>query len=186
MNTTDAQLRDLVDRARDADADAWETLYRRAYPRLFAYARRRLATEEQAEDAVSETMIRAMDRIGDFTWTGAGIDGWLFGIARNIVYETYREGAKSMPTDPSVLVDGPGEHDADPLDALVADADAVLVRNAFATLGPDDRELLELRVVIGLDSAQVGAVMGRDAGAVRTAQSRAMGRLRLAYGRLQT
>ena len=57
--------RHVVESARAGDADAWELLYRRAYPRLVAYARRRLASSEQAEEAVSETMVRAMDRIGD-------------------------------------------------------------------------------------------------------------------------
>lgn len=91
MDTSESELRALVERARGADPDAWEALYRRAYPRLFAYARRRVSTETQAEDVVSETMIRAMDRISDFVWTGAGIDGWLFGITRNVVFESYRD-----------------------------------------------------------------------------------------------
>lgn len=164
-----------------ADPDAWEALYRHAYARLFAYARRRLATEEQAEDAVSETMLRAMRRIGDFTWSGAGIDGWLFGIARNVVYEAYRDGARATPTDVASLADEPVAAGPDPIDRLLMDEENTMLRAAFAQLSPDDRELLEMRVVAGLDAAQVGAVTGRRPGAVRTAQSRALQRLRVAF-----
>lgn len=179
--TTDVQLRSLVAWAREGDPDAWEALYRRAYPRLFAYARRRLATDEQAEDAVSEAMVRAMKRIVDFTWSGAGFDGWLFGIVRNVVYEAYRQGAKSVPTDANapgaeVAWDGPG-----PLDGIVADEETTMMRTAFSRLTDADRQVLELRVVVGLDSAQAAAVMGRESGAVRTAQSRALQRLRHEY-----
>ena len=71
--------RAVLDAARAGDPDTWEALYRGAYPRLFAFARR-LATEEQAEDAVSETMVRAMGKITDYRPGPAGLDGWLFGI----------------------------------------------------------------------------------------------------------
>lgn len=179
------QLRALVDRARRADPDAWEALYRRVYPRLFAYARRRLSTDEQAEDAVSEAMTRAMRRIDGFTWTGAGLDGWLFGITRNVVLETYREGARTRATDPQTVAlarerDQEPGHD-DPLDRLVGDEEQRLVRTAFERLTEEDREVLELRVVVGLDAQAVGEVTGRRAGAVRMAQSRALARLRLEY-----
>ncbi len=53
---------DLLARARAHDPDAWEAIYRRAYPGLVAFARRRLATREQADDAVSEVMARAIGR----------------------------------------------------------------------------------------------------------------------------
>ncbi len=186
MTTSEAELRALVARARESDPDAWEALYRRAYPRLFAYARRRLATEAQAEDAVSEAMTRAMHHIGDFTWSGSGIDGWLFGIARNVVYETYRESAHSTPTDPAALVSRATPSGGDPLDRLVSDEESRLLRAAFDRLTAGDRELLELRVVVGLDASQVGAVTGQRPGAVRTAQSRALKRLRGEYEGLLT
>ena len=79
--------RAVLDAARAGDPDTWEAMYRGVYPRLFAFARRRLATEEQAEDAVSETMVRAMSKVTDYRPGPAGLDGWLFGIARNVVLE---------------------------------------------------------------------------------------------------
>src|SRR5437660_1444841 len=52
----------LAQRARVGDADAWDHLYRLAYPRLIAYARRRLPGDA-AVDAVSETMARAVAKV---------------------------------------------------------------------------------------------------------------------------
>lgn len=170
----------LVGRARDADADAWEELYRRAYPRLHRYARRRLATDDQAEDAVSEAMVRAIHRIEHFAWNGsdAGFDGWLFGILRNVVLETYRAGARCPVIDIDRLPDPQAGDEHDPVAGLIAREDAQMMRTAFARLSRSDRTLLELRVVARLDAEAVGAAMGRGAGAVRMAQSRALGRLR--------
>lgn len=170
----------LVARARRADPDAWETLYRRAYPRLHRYARRRLASDDQADDAVSEAMARAIDRIDAFAWTGAGggFDGWLFGILRNVVLETYRAGARSPLVDVDRMPEPVTGAEHDPATGIVAREEARMVRSAFARLSPSDQEVLELRVIGRLDADAVGAVLGRGAGAVRMAQSRALTRLR--------
>jgi RNA polymerase sigma-70 factor (ECF subfamily) len=187
MTVTEASLRRTVEAARVGDPDAWEALYRRAYPRLFAYARRRLATDEQAEDAVSESMTRAMQRIAAFTWTPAGVDGWLFGIARNVVLETYRGGSRTTATDPQVLAAQTGGRQAaagpasDPAEQVLAAEERRLVRLAFDRLTAGDQEVLELRVVAGLGSEAVAALTGRRPGAVRMAQSRALQRLRGEY-----
>jgi len=170
-----AEVHALVDRARRHDPDAWEALYRHSYAGLLAYARRRLWGLTEADDAVSETFARAYLRIVDFEWTGGGFNAWLFGILRNVILEAHRIDRRAD------LVDGrPGQVDDDCLDLLIQGEEVEAVRAAFATLSPDDQEILELRVVGGLCAAEVGLVVGRGAGAVRMAQSRALARLRSA------
>lgn len=83
----DDDLRELVKRAAACDPDAWETIFRRSHGRLFAFACRRTSSVDTAEDAVSGTMARALEKIDRFTWDGAGFDAWLFGILRNVVLE---------------------------------------------------------------------------------------------------
>jgi RNA polymerase sigma-70 factor (ECF subfamily) len=168
--------RHLVALAVANDPDAWEALYRRAYPGLFAYARRRLSSDDAADDAVSEAMIRALDRIASFTWQGAGFDAWLTGILRNVVLEAYRRDRRPVPVAAFVAGDPGG-----PLDQVVAEEEHVAVRAAFDRLARHEQEVLELRLVQGLSAEGVGEVLGRGAGAVRMAQSRAVGRLRTFY-----
>lgn len=163
--------RRLVRRARAGDPDAWEALYRRAYPRLYAFARRRLTTPDEAEDAVAETITRAYDRMADFHWREGGFEAWLFVICRNIVYETNRRNGRTFPAaamPPEPL----------PEERVIAEEEVAGLRAAFALLAPEERELLELRVVGGLGAKQVGRLIGKRAGAVRMAQSRALERLR--------
>jgi RNA polymerase sigma-70 factor (ECF subfamily) len=170
VNTID--LRVLARRAQGRDPDAWEAIYRQAHPGLCAYARRRLATEEQAEDAVSETMTRAIDAVDRFEWSAGGLNAWLFGILRNVVLETYRAAGRTG-LDPYIEPTSD-----DPLETVLVNEEAACVRRAFSRLVDDDREVLELRVVAGLDASEVGAVVGKRPGAVRMAQSRALTRLR--------
>ncbi len=172
---TERELRILVSRAAAGDADAWEALYRRGYPRLFAYTRRRLRSDHEADDAVSETMLRALNRIGAFTWKGAGFDAWLYGIARNVVQEAHRHsGRVSSSADPAETE----ATAAGPLEELVGREQCAAVRSAFGRLSPEDQEVLELRVVAGLSADGAGEVLGRRPGAVRMAQARALGRFR--------
>jgi len=169
-------LRQLVTQASRNDPGAWEALYRRSYPGLFAYARRRLTSDDVADDAVSETMIRALDRMDTFTWQGAGFEAWLTGILRNVVLEAFRgnrpQGRLAGMAEPSRR---------GPLDHVIDDEEQVEVRAAFERLEPQEQELLELRVVQGLSAEGVGEVLGRSQGSVRMAQSRALGRLRTFY-----
>jgi RNA polymerase sigma-70 factor (ECF subfamily) len=180
---TDAAAEDeeaLVARARAGDPDAWETLYRRAYAPLFWYARRRLPSDGHAEEAVSETFVRAYDAIGRFRPSGRSVDAWLFGIMRNVVLEAYRLTGRvgGTPVEAQVAAAGPAA--AEPLERLLADEEAGLLRAAFERLSPEDQEVLELRVIAGLDSEAVGRVLGKRPGAVRMAQARALARLRRA------
>lgn len=168
------ELRSLVERARVSDPEAWERLYVHAYGRLYAYTRRRLASREEANDAVSETFARAYERIRSFRWRGGGVDAWLYGIARNVVLEALRDRRRGPERLDPELPSG----EPDPVDRLIADEEVAAVREAFARLEPSDQEMLELRVVGGLDASAVAQVVGKRAGAVRMAQSRALARLR--------
>jgi RNA polymerase sigma-70 factor (ECF subfamily) len=164
--------RDLVELARTGDPQAWESLYRNVYPRLLAYARRRLTTAD-AGDAVSEAMTRAVARMEQFEWQGGGFDAWLFGILRHVVLDVQRRSGRPAPPvlgEPAV---------AGPLDEVLGQEERADLWRAFSGLVPADREILELRVMAGLTSEEVAGVLGKKPGAVRMAQQRALRRLRV-------
>lgn len=169
----DRERRELVERAKQRDNAAWEILYRSAYPTLLAYARRRLDAQP-AEDAVSETMTRAIASIDRFSWRGVSFDGWLFGIHRHVVIDAQRAAGRAGLTE---LGEMPSSDPA-ALDVLVHEHETAAMRAAFQQLDPADQEVLELRVIARLSAEEVAKVMGKRAGAIRMAQSRALDRLR--------
>ena len=172
-------LEALVRAARRGDASAWEALYRRAYPRLLAYARRRLASDDAARDAVAETMARAVRGLDAYRGDGGGFDAWLSGIVRHVVLDVQRSAGR-RPVTSMVGVAEPVSSAAGPEELLLGSYEAAAMRAAFSTLSAADQELLELRVVLGLSSDEVATVLGKRAGAVRMAQARALDRLRAA------
>ncbi len=170
-----SDLEQLVTDARGGDEEAWKELYRSLYPRLLAFARLHL-DGEQAADAVSEAMTRAVARIDRFTWKGAGFEAWIFQILRNIVIDTYRRSGRA----PRTVEEGSTHQEDESADALLADVEAKAVRGAFQLLSKADQEVLYLRVVQNLGASETAQILGKRPGAVRMAQVRALERLRAA------
>jgi RNA polymerase sigma-70 factor, ECF subfamily len=167
-------LRESVDRALHGDADAWEALYVRLRPRLFALCLRRLGNREDAEDAVAETMLRAVRAANTFRWRDAGFDAWIFRICRNVVADMLRSRSRRAVVPAGEWSPDPGTVEEE----VVLAEEHADVRRALERLPADDRELLELRLIGGLSSEEAAYVLRMRPGAVRTAQSRALARMR--------
>lgn len=164
----------LVQRARVGDADAWDILYRASYPRLLAYARRRVA-DDSARDIVAETMARAVETIDRYDAGRGRFEAWLFGICRMLLLQAARQAGRP---DRAPLADGT---EAAVGEGLESDEEATAVRAAYDRLSDDEREVLDLRVIGALSAEEVGVILKRRPGAVRMAQSRALERLRIFY-----
>ncbi len=167
----------LVAAAKNGDADAWEVLYLRIYPRLAAFVWRRV-DGASVDDVVNEVMARAVASIRRFRYGGAGFDPWIFGIARRTIADHYRRRARLRRSDDAGGSAGGVDTAPDPTEGVELAEEYRRVRQRFELLGDRDRELLELRVVAGLSVEEVATALGKRPGAVRTAQSRALARLR--------
>ncbi|MHB1554130.1 MAG: RNA polymerase sigma factor [Acidimicrobiales bacterium] len=162
---------------RSGDAVSWEGLYTRMYQSMVSYASRRLPAEE-ARDAVSESMARALARPGGLP-RDAAPEAWVFGILRHVVRDAQRRssrGVSALHRSAAASVDWTGVDDG-----LISDEEESGVRDAFEQLSARDQEVLELRVVAGLSAQDAGRVLGMREGAVRNAQLRALRRLRALF-----
>jgi RNA polymerase sigma-70 factor, ECF subfamily len=145
----------LVTAANTGDRAAWEVIYRRLYPRLRVYVARRVPAG-QVEDTVSEIMVRAVRGIDGYRPGPAGLDGWMFGIARRVCADHHRRRARLSRQDgvaagmAEVIEDGRA-----PGDPAAAADDHAELRRAFELLAPGDQQVLELRVIAGLSVEQV-------------------------------
>ncbi len=169
----------VVDAARRGDRAAWEQLYRRLYPRLRSYLARRIGFEG-VEDAVNETMAKAIAGIEGYRSGPSGFDGWVFGIARHVGADHHRRFARDR-RQPIVAhhIDGHGPDGDLPVDHRLDLADDYAhLRSMFSRLDPAEQEILELRVIAGLSADEVAALLRRQPGAIRTSQSRALAHLR--------
>jgi RNA polymerase sigma factor (sigma-70 family) len=164
-----------IARAREGDEAAFALVYRQVQPGLLRYLRGLSVTA--AEDLAADTwfeVARALDR---FTGDAGGFTAWVFTIARRKAIDRSRYEGRRLTTrlDDDDSSSGPTVPDtAD----VVAQADATDAAIALVrTLPPDQAEVILLRVVAGLDIAEVAALLGKSNGAVRVLTHRGLKRL---------
>ncbi|HEX2058422.1 MAG TPA: sigma-70 family RNA polymerase sigma factor [Actinomycetota bacterium] len=173
----EAQLRVLVKRASRGDEDAAALLFDEYYPRVYRYAAARLGAGPSAEDAASETFAKVVRELGRFKWRGAGFEGWLFRIARNVIVDMQRRGGRETPVAETIEPPGPSQEGA-PETVVTNVESAAELRALLDRLPPEQREVLLLRFGAGLDTNEVGRAMDKNANAIRQLQLRALRNVR--------
>ncbi len=170
----------LVAAARE-DAAAFTQLYRRYFRPVYRYCYIRLGSHEAAEDATSDTFLKALAAIGKYR--NEGFAGWLFRIAHNTVVDAQR---RQRPHVPLAQADEMIDHAPSPEDVSLARADYDDLHATLSLLPDAQRTVIELQLA-GLNSEQIGAAIGKGAGTVRMMRFRALDRLReLIKGRSDT
>lgn len=160
----------LVERAKHGDKDAFGELYRLYHDSLYRLARVRLGAA--AEDAVSETFLRAWAGLSRYRDTGAPFVAWLYGIARHVVLD---EMAKRRRVEPRA--EPPAQRGDSGVD------DRLTLAAAIDRLPDEQRQVLELKFLAGLSNPEVAKALGKTVGAVNAKQWRALQALREVLGR---
>jgi RNA polymerase sigma-70 factor (ECF subfamily) len=167
-----------MDRARSGDAQAFAELWRDAHPMVLRYLR--VIAGDSAEDVASQTWITVIQSLATFTGDEPGFRRWLATVARTTNLDRVRW-ARRRPERLLADVIDLAERTGRPApDAAVEAEEHFSTDRAIrlvACLPPDQAEMVMLRVVMGLDVADVAAVVGRSPGAVRVAVHRALRRL---------
>ena len=159
--------------AQRGDTDAFRVLYRDIQPRLLRYLRALVG--EDAEDVASETWLQVARDLGGFQGGYDGFRGWVVTVGRHRALDHLRrEGRRPpavlMPAEDLAALAAADDTAAGALEAVATDAAIQLI----ATLPRDQAEAVLLRVVVGLDAASAGQVLGKRPGAVRTAAYRGL------------
>src|SRR5215210_3555165 len=152
----------LVARARAGDSAAFSTLYRRYVNQVYAFAARRLAGRDAAEEATQEIFTRALAGIGRCR-DDTAFPGWLFGIAHHVVTEQYK--ASRRATSPLDTAPEAADPDRSPEErALSREGMDELRRARERCLTDRERELFDL-LLADLTDVQIAAALGKRAGA---------------------
>lgn len=154
---TDPTDRALVAAARAGDGDAYARLVERHAPRLLGLARHLLGHEEDAEDAVQETFVRAHRALGGFRGDAA-VGTWLYRIALNACRDAGRTRAAAPETCAIEEAEGrlfDARYTVDPERVLAAAEEREALARALATLPTAYREAVLLHDREGFTMAEV-------------------------------
>ena len=141
----------------------------------------RLGSADAAEEAIQETLARAVLALANGRPADpARVPAFVAGIARHVIADVTRARRRLVPLDSLGGSEYPAV-EADALNALVSAAERARVRAALSELRPDDRELLRLCYFEGLTPTELAARLGEPAERIRKRKSRALERLRAAF-----
>jgi len=168
-NTSSGDAEALARRAIERDAAAWEQLFELHYENVYRFVRYRLRSVDEAEDIAAQAFEVAYARAERFDYRGVPIEGWLFGIARNLVRDHIKRlGRRGIDDefDDSLELSEPDQ------------ADAIGLRRdlleAMRELTADQREVIELRFLLDKSVLDTAAMMNRSEDAVKNLQRRAL------------
>jgi len=183
MTTQEERLDAVVAEAMAGDRVALREVLETIRPIVVRYCRARVGAMERsglsAEDVAQEVCLAAVMALPRYRDRGRPFLAFVYGIAAHKVADAYRAAGRDLayPTD-SI----PEHRSAEPDPEQAAlEADSVTRMSDLLEILPDkQREILILRVVVGLSAEETAEAVGSTPGAVRVAQHRALARLKSA------
>jgi len=160
--------------AADRPIEDFDGLYRRTFPRVYAYVASLVRDRSAAEEVTAQAYERAYRKRRSFRPRRGTVDAWLFGIARNAALDELRRRRRraDLEADPRDLeATAPDEHVEG---AIRREA----VRAALRRLEPRERELVALKFAGGLSNAEIARVLGLSESNAGTRLYRVLERLR--------
>jgi RNA polymerase sigma-70 factor (ECF subfamily) len=175
---TDQQL---LRTATGGDEDAFVEVYRRYRDRVYRFAYRMTGSPEAARDITHSCFAGLLGAPSRYDGR-ASLGTYLCAAARN---QSLRHATRTWRERPASTAAECPDHGPSPLDLVLQDERARIVREAVRALAPLYREVLILAEYEDLDLATIGEIVGAEVGTVKVRLHRARRKLRGALERLR-
>lgn len=181
MTGTADELELAVAAAVKGDRTAAARVLELVRPGVVRYCRSRVGGAERAnlsvDDVTQEILIAVLSALPGYRDQGRPFMAFVYGIASHKVADAHR-GAARNKSDPVEYLPEVLSTDTGPEDHILDDEVTRAMTQLLATLPEKQREIIRLRVVVGLSAEETAEIVDSTAGAVRVAQHRAMKQLR--------
>jgi RNA polymerase sigma-70 factor (ECF subfamily) len=187
MDATEAAA--VLARARQGDSEAFRALVERHSPRVFRLAFRMTGNEQDAEDVVQESFLRAYRQLGRFE-SRANFGTWLYRIVANCSVDLMRarrarhEQVRAEPLEPVAETSAVDTPDPERL-AKSAEINRH-VQEALGALSPLERAAFTLRHYEGRSIDEIGRTLGLGTSAAKHSVFRAVKKLRVSLQPLRS
>jgi RNA polymerase sigma-70 factor (ECF subfamily) len=175
---------DVLASIRAGDSRAWHTLFTRHQDRLFAICYRMTGDRDKASDLTQDAMVKVIQGLASFDGSSL-LTTWMTRVTMNVCL-TYLRSAKlrkhasldapTPGTDPDRALSGAdrlASREQTPGSRVESDDARRLVALGLSRLEPDQRAILVLRDVRGLDYDQIATVLSITVGTVKSRLFRA-------------
>lgn len=173
----DAVVAEAVAGSRDALREVLETIR----PIVVRYCRARIGATERsglsADDVAQEVCLAAITALPRYKEQGRPFLAFVYGIAAHKIADAHRAASRNK-SDPTDVVPERFSGEAGPEQLAINAESSARMEKLLGVLPDKQREILILRVVVGMSAEETAEAVGSTAGAVRVAQHRALARLK--------
>lgn len=162
-----------------SDTRVAEELLARVRDMALRYSRVRLGrfgAEDTAQDVAQEVCMAVMTALPSYEHRGLPFEALVYTITSRKLADAQRQAMRG-PSPIAEIPDGVDDRPT-PEQAAVARDEAAAAIRLMTQLPEQQREILTLRVAVGLSTEETAAALGMTTGAVRVAQHRALTKLR--------
>ena len=179
-----AAERALVERAQAGDRDALGAILRQHGPRLYrSLLLPRLGSTALAEEALSRTYVKVLERFDQFTWQAVGVYPWLRVVALRVALDLLRARKREVLFEASDL-----ERELDQAEREAREAEALeqhdlsyakeRVRLLLGRINPRYADAIRLRVLEERSREEAATTLGVSVSTFDVVLHRAMAALR--------
>ena len=180
-----AEQRSLIDNLVEAavagNLAAHDRLLAELYPLVLRYCRGRMGHRDtakvSADDVAQEVCLAVVAALSSYTITDRSFRPFVYAIAAHKVADAFRAIGRDRTDPVAELPEGPVVQDGPEQRLLAAELGERLGR-LLQLLTARQREVLILRIAVGLSAEETAEAVGSTPGAVRVSQHRALSRLR--------
>jgi RNA polymerase sigma-70 factor, ECF subfamily len=179
--TGDPLEAELIERAKQGDAQAFQHLYDKHKRRVYSLCLRMTSNTAEAEDLTQEAFLQLFRKIGTFRGESA-FSTWLHRLSVNVVLMHLRK--KSLPQVSLEETTQPGEEDTPRKDfgaedlALAGSLDRLQLQRAVNDLPPGYRTIFVLHDVEGYEHNEIAQMVGCSIGNSKSQLHKARMKLR--------
>ena len=170
-----SEIVELVVRATHRDFEAFGELYGIYLDRIYKYVLGHLGERMAAQDITEEVFLKAWKAIDSCKGREQTFSAWLYRIAHNHLIDYLRKRQKRQTTEISVEnladIDDVGQR-------MELKMEQQRLLEAISGLPDNQRQVIILRFIEGMDNREAGRIMGKSEGNIRIIQMRALRALR--------
>lgn len=163
--------KDLIEKARYGDKEAFGKLYELYYLPVFRYVHFRIRKKEDAQDLVQIIFIKVYESIGKYKDRGKDPLSYFFTIARNTVIDYLRKRQDLKLFENAQIEAG---DKSNPEFFAAGKELKEMINKAIQTLNNDQKEVVILKFIIGLPNSEISKQMRKTEDAIRQIQHRAL------------
>jgi RNA polymerase sigma-70 factor (ECF subfamily) len=173
-------LNHLARLASTGDRPALDRLLERIRPLVVQYCRARIGNgmlgPQAAEDVAQDALLAVCGALERWR-PEKRVMAFVYGIASNKVVDAYRAAGRDRSVPTEGVPDSP-DLSPGPEQTAVLNSEVAELRTMLDQLPEHHREVLVLRLALGLSAVETAHTVGSTSGAVRVTQHRALAKLR--------